>query len=59
MEKKREPESIFPTKNKKQRRNTNKIHRRSTIKEDSKKSANESTRKERIKDYMIPTDDST
>ena len=59
MEEKRAPENKLPTKNKKQRRNSNKLHKRSTIKDDSKKSANESTRKEIIKNYTKPTDDST
>ena len=61
LEEKRVPENILTTKNEKQRRNSNKLNKRSnsTIKDDSKKLANESTRKERIKNYTKPSEDPT
>ena len=61
LEEKRVPENILTTKNEKQRRNSNKLNKRSAsnIKDDIKKSANESTTKERIKNYTTPTDNPT
>ena len=49
----------FLQKIKKQGRNRNKLHKGSTVKDDNKQSANESRRKERIKNYTKPPGDPT
>ena len=57
--KKGTPEKIFPTKNKNHSRNISTLNKCSIIKENSKKSTNESTRNDRFIDYIIPSNGPT